>query len=182
MAKFADENLRLRTFHPFKGDQHMVKTLVKCGFFLDNDDKRVCCFYCAVGFNADSSLTDFRAIHLKISPDCPFLDKIISQRERRRLMRSVKYHKPLTYFVRQIAPFNDQYVDCYTRIQSLPKRSTSRIARAGFYFGKHSYICYECGCNVPHFFDDPWKEHCALNPNCLHLLRSKGFYYIQKNL
>lgn len=182
MKQFADDDVRLRTFNRFKGDHHIVKQLVTCGFFLENDNRRVCCFHCGVGFNVDSSLQDIRGIHLKGSPHCQYLETIISQRERRKLMRGIKYYKPTTYFVRQNAPFNDEYVDCYNRAQSLPEKTKGRVARAGFYYNENSYFCYECGCNVNNFFDDPWVEHCVLNPNCLHLLRCKGFYYIQKHV
>jgi hypothetical protein len=182
VKQFASEDVRLRTFFRFKGDQHIVKALVDCGFFLENDDKRVCCFHCGIGFEADSTLHDFRAIHLKASPHCTFLNSIISQRERRKLMRQIKYYKPATYFVRQPAPFNDEYIDCYNRALTLPENVSIRTARAGFYFSEQAYFCYECGVSASHFFESPWKQHAALNPNCIHLLRSKGFYFIQKNV
>jgi hypothetical protein len=83
IKQFASEDVRLRTFFRLKGDQHIVRALVDCGFFLENDDKRVCCFHCAIGFEADSTIHDFRAIHLKASPHCTFLKSIISQRERK---------------------------------------------------------------------------------------------------
>lgn len=182
LKQFGAEDLRLRTFYRFKGDQHQVRDLVRCGFFLENDDRRVCCFHCGIGFNVDESLRDFRGTHLKANPHCQYLNSIISQRERRKLLRGIKYYKPITYFVRQPAPFNDEYVDCYNRVLSLPDKAKGRIARAGFFYNEKSYFCYECGCNVDNFITDPWKEHCVLNPNCLHLLRSRGFYYVQKHV
>jgi hypothetical protein len=182
LKKFGDEDLRLRTFFRFKGDHHIVKELVKCGFFLENDDKRVCCFHCAVGFNVEAGMRDFRSIHLKANQHCQFINSIISQRERRQLMRGIKYYKPPTYFIRQLAPFNDEFIDCYNRLQTLPENAKARIARAGFYYDGNSFLCFECGCKIDHFFDNPWIEHCSMNPNCLHLLRCKGFYFIQKHV
>lgn len=182
VKQFANDDLRLRTFYRFKGDHHLIPDLVKCGFFLEDDNKRVCCFQCGIAFDVESTQKDFRGIHLNANPHCVFINSIITQRERRKLIRGIKYYKPSTYFVRQQAPFNDEFVDCYNRLLTLPENAKTRMARAGFYFRENTYFCYECGCSTQHFFLDPWKEHCILNPNCAHLLRCRGFYYIQKHL
>jgi Inhibitor of Apoptosis domain len=188
LSKFADERVRLRTFAYYNGECDITK-ITECGFFLKDNRSEICCFHCGVSIFEFDKKTDFLTLHLKLNPKCEFLLGKLSRRQFRKLMKRSTYSKPETYFVREKAPFNRDFVDCYNRIESLKSvrtkyHSKNKIARAGFYYSpiyKSVITCFECGLNISiEEKDNPWKIHCSLSPRCRYLLMSKGFYYIQK--
>jgi Inhibitor of Apoptosis domain len=183
LNKYRDRLLRLQTFARFRGDNNFIKELVDCGFFLDSRE-RVCCFYCGCGFDISAAAgRDLHTLHYKSNPQCCFLLSLISERDRKKLRLRAKYTAPFTYFVRVASPSHHEFIDCYNRLESLAgTQDCVRIARAGFFRDGKGFSCYDCGCSISAFIKSPWREHCILNPNCRHLIQSRGFYYIQKYL
>lgn len=183
VPKFVDRLLRLNTFVRFHGDNRLIKELVDGGFFLDTS-VHVSCFHCGISFDLSVvSGLNLHAAHYKANSNCAFLLSLLSERERNKMQSRAKHSAPLSYYVRERAPTFPNYADCYARIGTLARtHNRSRIARAGFFLNGKRYWCYECGCNISTFEQSPWKEHCILNPNCRHLIQTRGFYYIQKNL
>jgi Inhibitor of Apoptosis domain len=183
VPKFRDRLSRLNTFVRYRGDNALVKELVDCGFFLESGE-RVCCFHCGCGFDISASAgLNMYTAHYKASARCAFLLSLLSEREQNKTRARAKHSAPLTYYVRERAPSHPEYADCYARLETLARiDNCARIARAGFFLNEKRFYCFECGCSASTFEQNPWKEHCVLNPNCRHLIQTRGFYYIQRNL
>lgn len=189
LAKFQDEKLRLKTFARYNGDCDVLK-ISKCGFFLKNSNE-ICCFHCGVSFFDFCSNTDFLTTHLKLNPRCAYLQENLSSREWRNIVKRSTYLKPTTYYVREKAPFDADYVDCFSRLESLKNQteklhSKKKFARAGFFYSpsnfKNILTCFECGLNIhSEIEENPWKVHCQFSPRCRYLLMSRGFFYVQKH-
>lgn len=189
IPKFADENLREKTFLYYNGECDVSK-IVKCGLFLKDNRSELCCFHCGISFSDFCPETDFLTLHLKLSPNCGYLLENLSNRQFRNILKRSTYLKPQTYFIREKAPFNIEFSDCSSRLESLKSLyiefcSKKKIARAGFFYSQHSrniLTCFECGLNIhSSITENPWHVHSQLSPRCRYLLLSKGFFYIQKH-
>jgi hypothetical protein len=183
-AFFSCPVARLETFKYFTKSKIIVGELVESGFYLEIDNQTATCFNCGSSFDAQnvSTQTDFNTIHNKLNPHCSYILSSCSQRDAKKIASRVRYLKPIIYYKRQQAPFNETYNDCYDRLKSLPSSATNKkkIARAGFYRASKKYICFECGVCVRHFHGNPWIIHCKLSPRCDHLITNRGFFFIQK--
>lgn len=182
---FSSPAARLETFKYFSNSA-VAEELVESGFFLEIDNHTATCFSCGSCFDIQNTSikTDFKTIHLKLNSNCAFIDSVCSTRDAKKIASRVKYLKPLTFYTRQQASFNEDFKDCYNRLKSLPETTTNKkkIARAGFYAACNKYVCFECGVRVRSFqHTDPWKLHCKLSPRCAHLLINRGFFFVQNN-
>jgi hypothetical protein len=182
---FSSPAARLETFKYYSKNKLIIDELVECGFYLELDNHTATCFNCRSSFDVQnvSTQTDFNTIHLKLNSNCSYIHSSCSQRDAKKIASRVKYLKPVTYYIRKQAPFNDDYNDCYERLDSLPSSATNKkkIARAGFYRSSKKYVCFECGVSVRHFHGDPWIIHCKLSAWCNHLITNRGFFFIQKH-
>jgi len=182
IPKFASELLRLRTFIYYRGGTISVRKLAICGFYCVNNYQNLLeCYSC--GVNIREIEGDVLTFHVKISPHCFHIKEICSKRQYRNLLKRVDYVSPVTYFIRQKAPFNINFVDCALRFDSLINYksvfSKRRIARAGFYLQK-VLICFSCGVNILQLTKDPWITHC-ISYQCSFLVSSRGQSFIDIN-
>lgn len=180
---FSSAAARLETFKYYGNSKERVNDLVESGFVLEIDNRSATCFNCGICFDIEKH-TDFKTVHIKLSPNCTLISESRSARDAKKMEARVKHLKPVTYYQRKQAPYNDKFIDCYYRLKSLPPSTgnNKKIARAGFYKATNKYICFECGVHVRSFDEqDPWKLHCKLSANCAHLLINRGFFFIQKH-
>ena len=189
IPKFSDEKKRIQTFFFLNADPKFIRQLAKCGFFYDfsNNQEIVSCFSCGSG----TEIATFKnyinligAVHIRINPDCSFMKSVLSGRELKKVRFREKYLAPVMYYKRELALYSEEHFDCYSRLLTLNGvKHKTKIARAGFFLKNKNFFCYTCGCRTTEFIDsNPWKEHCIRNPQCKHLLKSKGFYFVQKHL
>jgi Inhibitor of Apoptosis domain len=189
IPSFSDENKRIQTFFFLHADPKFIRQLARCGFFYDfsNNQSIVTCFNCGSGVEIDTFknyINLIASIHLKINPNCSYITSLLSDRELKKVRFREQYIAPVMYYKRELALYSEEHFDCYQRLLTLNGvKNKTKVARAGFFLKNKKFYCYTCGCRTTDFVDnDPWREHCVRNPQCKHLLKSKGFYYVQKHL